>query len=315
MAPSESDLIAVSEGDEIQRSQEKLTQSIEETFIRTPRNYWLGFRGGAAKFEYLHINDMIWYGYKSAADINSNRHWNSFGVLSALHENKTNLITVEFNIKKDEINLRGGGLFVKNATNGKTYLAHTGRIGGGRPGIDKKHFLDWYGREKLDEFFVSQKRSTRHDCILVGELSSQEFLRNLTNFVCSVARFKIEFLPYQSPTAALYDKTIPPRRQPRHQLITTVAYSRDYSLVRLAKQRANGLCQLCGNTAPFTDKGEVPYLECHHIDWLSVGGRDAIDNVVALCPNCHRKVHILNNQEDVKKLRDAASENSWENKK
>ena len=34
------------------------------------------------------------------------------------------------------------------------------------------------------------------------------------------------------------------------------------------------------------------YLESHHVTWLSRGGYDLIDNVVALCPNCHRKIHI-----------------------
>ncbi|WP_296863638.1 HNH endonuclease [Thermosyntropha sp.] len=29
-----------------------------------------------------------------------------------------------------------------------------------------------------------------------------------------------------------------------------------------------------------------------HIEWLSRGGTDTIDNTVALCPNCHRKMHV-----------------------
>ena len=30
---------------------------------------------------------------------------------------------------------------------------------------------------------------------------------------------------------------------------------------------------------------------------------DTIDNVVALCPNCHRKMHELNDKDDIKKLK------------
>ena len=37
------------------------------------------------------------------------------------------------------------------------------------------------------------------------------------------------------------------------------------------------------------------------------GGDDSIDNAVALCPNCHRKMHTVNLDEDVKKLLRAAS--------
>jgi 5-methylcytosine-specific restriction protein A len=36
--------------------------------------------------------------------------------------------------------------------------------------------------------------------------------------------------------------------------------------------------------------------------WLSNGGDDSIQNAVALCPNCHRKMHALNRKADIKKL-------------
>jgi len=45
-----------------------------------------------------------------------------------------------------------------------------------------------------------------------------------------------------------------------------------------------------------------PYLEVHHIIWLSKGGDDDIDNTVALCPNCHKKMHILNLDKDIEYL-------------
>lgn len=38
---------------------------------------------------------------------------------------------------------------------------------------------------------------------------------------------------------------------------------------------------------------------------LLMGG-DELGNVVALCPNCHRKVHILNNKNDNIKLKNIA---------
>ncbi len=81
---------------------------------------------------------------------------------------------------------------------------------------------------------------------------------------------------------------------------------RNGSIADYAKAKADGICQLCGNPAPFNDANGKPYLESHHIIWLSQGGADSIENTVALCPNCHRKMHILNNQEDVKLLLDKA---------
>jgi len=59
---------------------------------------------------------------------------------------------------------------------------------------------------------------------------------------------------------------------------------------RYALGRANGLCEGCRQPAPFnTRKG--PFLEVHHVYHLSDGGPDHPANVIALCPNCHRRAH------------------------
>ena len=71
-----------------------------------------------------------------------------------------------------------------------------------------------------------------------------------------------------------------------------------------ALRRANGTCQLCGLPAPFTTHDGKPYLEVHHIIPLAEGGADAIGNAVALCPNCHRKMHVLGLEVDVARLKE-----------
>lgn len=95
------------------------------------------------------------------------------------------------------------------------------------------------------------------------------------------------------------------RNAPKNPLKINVSvprYTRNQFIVRLVKINANGICQLCGNRAPFNNSDGTPYLETHHIIWLSRGGEDSIENTVALCPNCHRKVHILDLKEDILKL-------------
>ena len=42
---------------------------------------------------------------------------------------------------------------------------------------------------------------------------------------------------------------------------------------------------------------------------LADGGSDTMDNVVALCPNCHRKVHVLNDEQDTSVLKRIADQN------
>ena len=85
--------------------------------------------------------------------------------------------------------------------------------------------------------------------------------------------------------------------------VVSSSYIRDAYVSEYAKRKANGSCQLCGETAPFSDKDGNPYLETHHIEWLANGGADTVENTVALCPNCHRKMHILNIEEDVARLK------------
>lgn len=84
--------------------------------------------------------------------------------------------------------------------------------------------------------------------------------------------------------------------------VTSIRYDRNKVLSFWVKEIAAGVCQLCENEAPFKDKNAKPYLETHHIIPLSNGGLDNINNTVALCPNCHRKMHSLGLDEDVKKL-------------
>ncbi|WP_432361468.1 HNH endonuclease [Sporosarcina sp. UB5] len=79
-------------------------------------------------------------------------------------------------------------------------------------------------------------------------------------------------------------------------------YERNPYVTEYAKRRANGICELCEGPAPFKNKQGEPYLETHHIKWLANGGEDTIENTVALCPNCHRKMHVVESEEDFNKL-------------
>ena len=96
---------------------------------------------------------------------------------------------------------------------------------------------------------------------------------------------------------------------PWEKTYLTTARERSRKIAQSAKDRANGYCQLCQIPAPFKDKNGNPFLEVHHIIWLSERGRDSLDNVACLCPNCHRKMHILNDPTDVAILKAVASQN------
>ena len=94
-----------------------------------------------------------------------------------------------------------------------------------------------------------------------------------------------------------------PKSKPSKRTTSSETYERDEKVVKYALLRAKGICELCEKTAPFKKKDGTPFLEVHHIDFLSNGGDDTIENVSALCPNCHRKMHALELSEDIKKLK------------
>ncbi|CAN6959237.1 MAG: 5-methylcytosine-specific restriction protein A [Psychrobacter okhotskensis] len=66
--------------------------------------------------------------------------------------------------------------------------------------------------------------------------------------------------------------------------------NRSTAIKLYAKKRANGICEGCEETAPFETKSG-PYLEVHHLTRLADGGADLPQNVIALCPTCHRRAH------------------------
>ncbi|MCH4191733.1 MAG: HNH endonuclease [Butyrivibrio sp.] len=92
-------------------------------------------------------------------------------------------------------------------------------------------------------------------------------------------------------------------KYPDAKVVEILKRERSAKIAAVVKARAHGICQLCGKPAPFYSKNGDPYLECHHIIWIADGGADELDNAVALCPNCHRKMHILNNEKDIEYLK------------
>lgn len=83
----------------------------------------------------------------------------------------------------------------------------------------------------------------------------------------------------------------PGQRSPAARTTTTTVYPRCPNVRAWTLDRAAGHCECCGSPAPFLDADDQPFLESHHIVWLSRGGDDVTENTVALCPNCHRELH------------------------
>ena len=70
-----------------------------------------------------------------------------------------------------------------------------------------------------------------------------------------------------------------------------IQFVRSPQVVAWVLEAAAGDCEYCSLPAPFIKASGIPYLEVHHVKWLSQGGSDTVTNAVALCPNCHRRFH------------------------
>jgi len=84
-------------------------------------------------------------------------------------------------------------------------------------------------------------------------------------------------------------------RQPRESLNS--AYDRSEAVKAYVMLRASGVCEACGNEAPFTTAAGRPFLETHHVRSLSDGGPDHPAWVAGVCPNCHRRAHFGSDRE------------------
>jgi len=89
---------------------------------------------------------------------------------------------------------------------------------------------------------------------------------------------------------------------PRREVATVVVYLRDPRVVAYTQVRANGICELCAEPAPFSRPDKTPYLETHHVVPLAEGGPDTPSNCAGVCPNCHRALHSAANKDELAKL-------------
>jgi hypothetical protein len=81
--------------------------------------------------------------------------------------------------------------------------------------------------------------------------------------------------------------------RPNAQNTATRTYERSPLVVAIAKLRAGHRCEVpdCKHLA-FPCADGTPYIEVHHIEPLSEGGEDALENVACLCAAHHREIHV-----------------------
>jgi hypothetical protein len=147
-------------------------------------NRMIGHKGKSTPADLLWHSDLKLWASLQPERID-NRYWCAFGVddpdpALALS------ITCEINPPKEGIDRRCAGLFVEDG--GELFLAHSGKIGGGRPGIGKSAFLQHWGNKNMANVVFPDR--IERDYIILGRLIDPNLRHQLADFVHSIADFK-----------------------------------------------------------------------------------------------------------------------------
>lgn len=170
----------------------------------------------------------------------------------------------------------------------QNHYEYRGRVEVAAPVQDARQLDDNGEDRKVFVFPLKLAGSTAVSLPKAGEINQMARQRQQ-----SMRRKSIEEL---LALAAVSDTGTPGKRS-----VMTIQYQRNDAITVLVKRLAEGICDLCVEPAPF-QTAEGPYLECHHVQRLADEGPDTMTNVVALCPNCHRRMHFAGSAVDKHKL-------------
>lgn len=150
----------------------------------------LGHPGGAFKANVFWSNRLgIWIFHQK---VSQTRCGHAFGVGKPTGTS-TVPITCEINFPARGVDRRMGGALAKDR-DGRIFVVHRGKIGGGKKGVGKALFDKYY----RGAWAVMEDGLEETSVALVGVLHSPRFMRQVAQFVRKVERIK-DVISYRSP--------------------------------------------------------------------------------------------------------------------
>lgn len=145
----------------------------------------IGYRGGGGNHPvWSNGPGQLYYSYAPPYPGQAvQRHWNSFGFFSTSRQLR---IVVETNIPSEAGETRAEGFFARDPATGVTLLMHSGRLGGGVPGLTQAAFYAWSGEEPV----VVQRDGSSRIGVIVAELGGPDMIAQIAEFVRRIAAFK-----------------------------------------------------------------------------------------------------------------------------
>ncbi|HXW93278.1 MAG TPA: HNH endonuclease signature motif containing protein [Terriglobales bacterium] len=148
----------------------------------------IGWPSGHGEYRvYWHDNYGFWALPQYRTTNSSSRFWFAYGTQDPA-KRKHLKMTCEINPPKSGRNGRCAGVFLRNS-GGALYLAHNGRVGGGKKGVGKQKFRHFYGVPTQTVKWLDGKSA---DLFVIGKVPDQKFLSNLARFIRKVDEFKMD---------------------------------------------------------------------------------------------------------------------------
>ena len=161
----------------------KLTACLKTGAARFQRN--IGWPGAHGEFTLQwHKSAGFWVVFGTQEH---NRYWCAYGTMDPDSHSSVD-ITCEINPPTEGIDRRCGGIFLKDSGSG-LYLAHSGKVGGGRKGIGKTAFLETYGGETEE---IEWPDGVTGEVVILGKIGGKAFLSNLASYIQAVEDFKAD---------------------------------------------------------------------------------------------------------------------------
>jgi len=164
-----------------------------------------------------------------------------------------------------------------------------------------------FKNDTIEENFLYLKKSNSTNEQLDNEERIKIFQRLLSREInIKISKLAIEDR-YQAdintiePPKVIKNGPIEKKNRKGYDLSDKYKYQRNPSNSAYALKRANYLCELDPSHKTFKQENSRNYVEGHHVIPMYAQedfeySIDVPENIVALCPNCHRKVHLSDDQ-------------------
>lgn len=174
-------LVPVTDRKEVKAAYDKLGRVLKRRTKRFRR--YVGWPGGREKHTlYWHPKEGIWCVMEDVG----NRCWCAFGTDDPAEADNLS-ITVEINPPYEGVIHSVAGMFLRDAP-GTVYLAHKGKLGGGRKGIAGSAFKRWYRGKNIEQ--VVYPGGETGEAIIVGRVDSDRLPAQIAHFTYEVGQFK-----------------------------------------------------------------------------------------------------------------------------